>query len=483
MNEKEKKLATMTAAQMGPDEYKRIQTLTSHLKRAMELFAMLPDASAEYEKDPEAFINKHNLNLTQYDIDYALTNKYDAKKKEALNSENYLDLVPESFFRIRQYIENKLYLRDVLRDERCAPDNAKLKKWRQRQINRCNGAIGGANESFIHAIACYEISKGCSVGCKFCGIGAKKLQKVFRYTPENSALFKGVLNVMKEKFGMASREGIMYLATEPLDNPEYELFENDYYEVFGYIPQITTAVADRNIDRTRALINELNLRNGFIHRFSVRSLEMAHTIFENFTPEELLLVELIPQYEEAPNFIGFTVVGNEVENQTGKNTKNDAGTICCIDGFCINFCDKTVKLFTPCHMDEDNPNGIAIAEEVDFEDAEDFANKIDQLMDKYIQIDLPEDEVLRIYYYYERRHIEQGDALLSKTGGEALLIDKLPKDVGLPVLELLLEGKYTKHEIVALAAQSTGAKPEKVFWMLNQFWNKGFIVDSKFFKR
>lgn len=494
MNEYEKKLALMSAEEMGAEEYNRIKRLTSDVKRTLELFSLLPEAISEYESDSEAFRKKYDLRLTDYDIKFCLTNQYDEIKKEAVASERYLDMVPESFFRYRQFCINKLHGRDEMRDKYCVPTDQKFRIWRDRQIARCNGDIGGANLSFIHAICCFEMASGCSVGCDFCGLGAKKLTKLFRHTEENAMLFRSVLNILKDRFGIAAGMGMMYLATEPLDNPDYELFQDDYYDIFHYIPQITTAVPDRDIERTRRLVAELNRRSGFVHRFTVRSEDVARKIFDSYTSEELINVELIPQYESAPAFTPYTVVGNEAEKEGNmvriipddfdedKQIVVDAGTICCIDGFCINFCDKTIKLFTPCHMTEANPMGIAIAGVVSFEDADDFAAKLDYLMDKYIVNELASDEPLKLYSYFKRKQLKKGDALLSMHGGEALLLDRLPEDIGKPVIELLLEGKYNKREIARMVADSENAAPERVFFLLNQLWKKGFIVDTRFFK-
>lgn len=494
MNEYEKSLCHKSNNELGEFELNRIKSLVAHVKRGIEIFSLVPGSAKEYASNPAAFIEKYGLKLTEYDIDYCMTSKYDTEKLAAINSKDYMDLVPESFYRYRQFVSNKIFVRDKMRDEYCAPIDEKVKVWRQRQIDRCNGDIGGANLSFIHAICCFEMASGCSVGCDFCGLGAKGLQKIFRYTEENATLYRNVLNILKDRFGIAAGMGMMYLATEPLDNPDYELFEKDYRDIFKYIPQITTAVPDRNIERTRKLVTDLEKKGGFIHRFTVRSLDTALKLFEAFTPEELISVEMIPQYEDAPGFTPYTVVGNESykEGRTisalpkdfDENTTYtiDAGTICCIDGFCVNFCDKTIKLFTPCHMTNDYPEGIAVADKVEFTDAEDFRQKLDYLIDKYMVNEVPKEEPLRLYSYFHRRRVKGEDALVSLHGGEALLLKKLPEDVGIPVIECLIEGNKNKHEIVKEVVEKTGASAERVFWMINQLWKMGFIVDSLFFK-
>ena len=133
-------------------------------------------------------------------------------------------------------------------------------------------------------------------------------------------------------------------------------------------------------------------------------------------------------------------------------------------------------------MTNDYPEGIAVADKVEFTDADDFKQKLDYLIDKYMVNEVPKEEPLRLYSYFHRRQIKGEDALVSLHGGEALLLKKLPEDVGVPVVECLIEGNKNKHEIVKEVVEKTGASAERVFWMINQLWKMGFIVDPLFFK-
>lgn len=528
MNEHQKKIAGMTAAQMGLDEYQRISVLTSHVKRLVEIVTLLPGTLDRLRNDPEGLIKEWNLNLDASEMQFMILPENEGKRAEMFSKENFLDEIPESFFRYRQFLTNKIYVRDNLIEKGNVPDNERVKKWRERQIGRCTGALGGVNESFVHALVTYELAEGCSVGCEFCGLGAGRLKSLFRYTEENEKLFGDVLKAAHEVLGDAAGGGMMYFATEALDNPDYEKFEQAFLKEFNVIPQITTAVADRDIERTRYFVHELYKGHGFIHRFSLRSLEMAETILKSFSPEELLMVELLPQYEEAPAFVPYTVVGKQAENvireineksqssdKTGEYTRDDVsqklnldeyglndegipivsmdslkdqisdpGTICCIDGFRINFARKEITVFTPCHMSEEHPKGIAEAATVTFSDGNDFKEKLLWLIDTYMVVDLPDDEPLRIYDYFRLAYDEKlGTVLVSLNGGETLLLDRLPKPYAIPLVKLLLKGNYTKHELVRIIMQREEVEPEKIFYLLSQLWKKGFIVDSKFFSK
>lgn len=479
MNEQQKKLSAMTNAELGPIELKRITGLVANAKRFVDIICCLPEAGDEYLSDDVSFLNKYKIDLDPEDIAYLWDTQFSENKRILKYSPELMDEIPESIFRYVQFLQNKLYSRDLLIKKLCVPSNNKMKIWRERQLNRCNGDLGGVNMSFIHTIATYEMASGCSVGCKFCGLQAKKLTKVFRNTPENMELFKGVMKVMHEVLGDAAGFGMMYFATEPLDNPDYEDFEDAYYDEFATIPQITTAVCDRDIARTKRLLSRMNKRHSFIHRFTLRSLEMARNVIDNFTAEELLRVELLPQYPESPVFVPYTVVGNEADRVKPEDIrKDDPGTICCVDGFRINFCEKTLTVFTPCHMSNVHPRGISEIATVTFTDADDFKNKLLEMIDTYFVNDVPRDIPLKLYDYFRKNHTDEGDCLISVHGGEKLEINKLPDKLYPEVIDFLLEGKYTKREI---ALKLDPSHPEYVYYVINQFWKKGFIADPIFF--
>lgn len=495
MNAEQIALVKKPNKELSPEEYASINRIVAHVKRAIEVTTLIPGSIDELRDDTEGFIRKYKLNLDDLEAlrltvlpeyaDFRKKFKADPNKSQEEIDELFKEM-PYELFRYGQFISNKVLMRDRLRKSLCAPNNPTIKKWRERQVNRCQGSIGGSNESFIHAMVTYELAEGCSVGCEFCGLSAGRLKQVFRHTDENAELFRGVIKVCHEEIGDCAGLGMMYFATEPLDNPDYQQFEDDYYNEFHLIPQITTAVADRDIERTKHFVHELYTRpGGFIHRFTIRSLDMAKHVLEAFTPEELLLVELLPQFEEAPSFVPYTIVGKQARVTSERSDGlADPGTICCIDGFRINFPRKEVSIFTPCHMSEENPNGIAIAETVSFENAEDFRNKLHYLIDTYMVIDLPKDEPLKLYDYYVREmDPKYGNVLRATTGGELLLLDKFKEDYMIAIIDCLLESKYSKHEIAAKIYKEHGEATERTFYFLNQLWKKGFIVDTKFFKR
>lgn len=490
MDDYAKSLLTKRTQDMSEDEIKRITHITAHAKRLIDVLCQIPGARDEFEQNPEEFLTKYKIDLTVEDANFLMNPDDPDEKLRIIKSED-LDKMPESFFRYRQFYANKLQVRNLMINKYCVPSNEKLKVWRERQMKRCDGALGGLNKSFIHTMLTMELADGCSVGCEFCGLNAGRLKSLFRYTDENAELFKGVIKKCHEIIGDAAGMGMLYFATEPLDNPDYELFEKDFWTEFGVIPQITTAVCDRDIERTRKFVQEISGGAGFIHRFTIRSEEMARKVLDYFAAEELLSVELLPQYPLAPSFVPYTKVGKLYDKEDGNVNKTggedkavnagehnaDPGTIVCVDGFAINFVRKTLTIFTPCHVNDKYPKGISEAACVAFKDAEDFGDKLNELIDKYVVLDLPKDEVLSIYDYYSKRIIN-GKKYLYSTAGYALAI---LNDYMEATIDMLLEGKYKRNEIVDGVCDKVGTNPENVYWSLNNLWKQGVIRDTKFF--
>ncbi len=465
-----------------PEEMERLRNLVADTKRFVEMYSILPYMREELDADFEGFLKKHGLNVDPDDMKLICYEEFEEERERIRKSKNQMELLPEAAFHFNLFLANKLLFRDRMIGELCKPSNKKMARWRERQSNRCLAGIGGINKSFVHSPFTVELDLGCSVGCEFCGLSAGKLSKICRHTDENAALFQGIIKAAHKVIGDAAGFGTLYLATEPLDNPDYEQYEADYFAEFGFIPQITTAVADRDIERTRRFVAELSDKPGYIHRFSLRSLEMAEKIFEAFTPLELLRVELLPQFPEAPSFVNFTVVGAQSKHVAEEDIDEmDPGTICCADGFAVNMAERSIRLITPCHRTEKFVNGIAEPCKKTFETAEEFEQILQEMIDDYMVIDLPSDEPLKLYPYLKRTTTEYGDSLKSIHGGSIFALDKIKEDYSKRVIELLMEGTHDKHEIVQTIEHEYNEDAAEVFWLLNQFWKQGYIYDSRLF--
>lgn len=415
-------------------------------KRIAEYVSMVPGFSEEFNADRAATLDKYGIS----DVDPVYKEAYEA------------------------YIKGKLEWRDGHKNS-CAPDNNRMKKWRERQKNRCilsfpDGAAGNVQIPIM-----YELSSGCSVGCEFCGVGAKGLKSIFKYTEENAKLFTDILNIGKSVIGEASQHAALYFATEPLDNPDYEKYRDIFIDVLGQTPQLTTAVAVRDIERTRALVSKLNEKSNMFYRFSVRSLEDFYKIMENFTAEELLFVELIPQYKEAPGNM-FVKAGKNRDSQGLESS------ISCVTGFLINMCEMTVKLTTPVVASEKYPEGMVILLEEKFSTADELEDIMKKGIAEKMKTILEPDEQLLIYPWIEYQNTEEKTGLRSKNGVEITIDHNEYEHVYSNIYDALKAGIYTRREIGEIVSKKTGmATPVGIYSLINKLWNMGLIYDESLY--
>lgn len=346
------------------------------MKRAAEMFTLDKDFNAAFKENPAKTLADYGLAEVDLDSAKLLLLKEVAEQFK----DTPFDKMPRSYRRYKYFMKEKLDNREKLRKEDCKPLNKNWVQWRSRQVNRCWFEMGGRNESSVHTPVMFELANGCSVGCPFCGLMAPPLTKIFRYTEENAALWKEILCVVYEFTGNAGGCGTLYYASEPLDNPDYIKFVDDYFKVFHKVPQVTTAASTRNVERTRSILRHGYNLEPHIDRFSVLNAKMRDTIFKNFTPEELIAVELLPQFPEAPNN-NFSKVGRS------RKSEDDGGeTIACLSGVVVNMAERTLTLVTPCNADKNHPTGQNIYATEKFETAEDFREVLNGLIEKYMPL-------------------------------------------------------------------------------------------------
>jgi len=269
---------------------------------------------------------------------------------------------------VRDYLDwkaSRLRFQQALR-ERAENGPSHFQNWRERQIRRfMTEATPEQSEAVGHWPFVLELARGCSVGCDYCGVAAGPLEAVARYTSENGVMFRTLLNVLGDYFGAAATTGFLYWATEPFDNLDYEKYLRVFFETFGTTPQTTTAAWQRNVNRTRRLLDQSRRDNGVMNRFSINSLEQLRFCMETFTPEELDDVELITQTP------GSQMVQVAAGRGIEANPMAVRGTIACVTGFLINLVDHSIKLISPCTDLKRWPLGYAIYRQAQFETADD----------------------------------------------------------------------------------------------------------------
>jgi len=285
----------------------------------------------------------------------------------------------------------------------CPDANPRFHAWRQRQMCRANGELGGATASGItHPILAFELSAGCSVGCWFCGVSADRFRGNFLYTRENATLWRAMLEQAVDVFGPAAQSGFCYWGTDPSDNPDYPKFIEDYCAITGLLPQTTTAAPLKDIAFTREVMRLSEKYRCVINRFSILTLKMFEEVHAAFSAEELLGVELVMQNRES--LISKALVGRAKERQqklegAGKpasigRVESEQSTIACASGFLVNMVERTIKLITPTRGSERWPLGYRIFGERRFADAPDFRAAIEDLIAAHMPEEIASTDII-----------------------------------------------------------------------------------------
>ncbi|SHH18346.1 radical SAM family RiPP maturation amino acid epimerase [Desulfosporosinus lacus] len=289
--------------------------------------------------------------------------------------------------------------------------------WRQRQINRCHSQLSEeTNKAIIHTTIAFELSKGCSMGCPFCGVAAEPLQEVFMYTKENARLWQDVLNAAVEHLGTTVGSGVCYWATEPSDNPDYFRFVADFGKTTGVYPHTTIAAPMRNLEWTREMLRFRREHIMARDSFSILSTNTLHRIHETFSAEELALTVLAMQHSAS---------SVSLRAQSGRNRKAASDnpqlesaqdhTIACLTGYLVNMVDRSVRLISPCPPSNCWPLGYQVYAEGNFSCAAELDDFIRETMDKCMPEQVASDDILAFRRDLEFIPLpEEGFQLLSK---------------------------------------------------------------------
>lgn len=240
-----------------------------------------------------------------------------------------------------------------------------FREWRRRQANRyATQAVDGSLRRKRLLPCAIELSKGCTIGCDYCGLAAERLQAVARFNRQkNQELFTQVLLMMKEFVGHGAATGFLYWATDPFDNPDYEKYLTVFDQILGIPPQTTTAAWGRNLRRTRSFLQLRQRMDGIWDRFSVNSLDDLYLLMQNFSARELANVELVLHNPGSLREKCVAGRGGEADSEA------KVGSIACVSGFLINLHDRSIRLISPCTDFERWPLGYAIYKEGNFRES------------------------------------------------------------------------------------------------------------------
>ncbi|MCB8822133.1 radical SAM family RiPP maturation amino acid epimerase [Microvirga rosea] len=261
--------------------------------------------------------------------------------------------------------------------------------WRRRQEARTASELGPMHLAITHPVVAYELARGCSVGCWFCGISADSFSGTAAYA-DHGPLWREILSVMMDRLGPAARTGFCYWGTDPADTPDYDHFLADHQRITGWVSQTTTATPLRNIDLTRRILALSEREGPVLNRFSVLTTRQLHQIFEAFTPLELLLVELVPQMRGSlmPKArAGRALARGTSQPERDLGLSSVATTIACVSGFLINVPEQRLRLIAPTRASAECPEGYRTFVDKTFSDAADFA----KLLDEVLALHMPED--------------------------------------------------------------------------------------------
>jgi len=391
--------------------------------------------------------------------------------------------VPEEPMPLRRYCA---YLREKLRwrrDHRSAnrPDHPQMAAWWDRQVARLASQLGSAKaDAIVHTPVAFELSKGCSVGCWFCALDAEPLDaRILPGTDDNRRFWRSVLETTRDLVGEAASNSFCYWATEPLDNPDYELFLDDFYDVLGRFPQTTTALPVKDVERTRRLIRTSELLGAPINRFSILSRGVARRVHDAFTPRELIRTELLPQNRGSnPRFrkakAGRAFSSPQAAQRSSVLTENPT-TIACVSGFLINLWERSVQLITPCPVSAAWPKGYRVLATAAFDSVAELRTKLEgqiaSYMPRFPELDAP----VRLRPDIQVAHAA-GDRLAFRSSHQHFCAQGQPHVDQLAAM--LVEGTHSSASIAELREQAAGVPCEDTLSLIHTLFERGALEEA-----
>jgi radical SAM family RiPP maturation amino acid epimerase len=459
-----------------PEEFRTL----AHIKRFMERLVGDPgfrQELADHIDEPRPVAERYGIDLDPLDLQPLWDRRYlrFRRQKEA-------ERWPLAGLWDR-YMDQMIMHRDLMRLEgSTAESHPVFHAWRERQVQRSESELGGSAPAVTHPLIAFELSEGCTVGCWFCGLSAERFKGYFPYTPENSALWRGMVTVVNDVFGSASSTGFCYWATDPCDNPDYDRFLEDYYHITGTLPQTTTAAPLKDEALTRRVLRLFEQYRTVTNRFSVLTVKHLNKIHAAFTPEELMGVELVLQNKEAlatKADAGRAKTLRQTLRAAGKSDRIDkmAGdhtTIACVSGFLVNMMERKVRLVTPVPGSTRWPLGYRVIGERQFDGVSEFRAALEALIETHAKPILPPDEVVQFRPDLRYEALEKGFILRARGMYHSFNNAECGRQIG----DMIAAGRYTPGDIVeALATE--GINVFVVAHVLDSLFRDGLIDEYR----
>ena len=444
----------------------------SYVKRFNERWQADPNFRKQVSINPEDTFTRYKIKLNPEEIRPLWDRDENRQLGEEISAFPLLK-VCQDFNQLLGSVSHKKFISDSLKEPG-------IRAWRERQIARTSSQfIQSFTQQIGHFPVVFELNKGCSVGCSFCGVAAPRLSDIFFYNQDNAQLWREVLEVVKEVLGSAAGMGFCYWATDPLDNPDYEKFCLDFSEVLGTFPHTTTALSIRDINRTRNLVKLATDKKCIFNRFSVLSLPMLDRIHQEFSPEELALVELVIQNKESKTVqanTGRLLEGKNKQEQEDSETSpnfSEQGTIACVSGFLFNMVERSVKLISPCNASKRWPLGYIVYDRGTFTDAGDLKRLLAKMIGRHTTVGVRQNQLIRfrpdLKYSAFLDGFELSNTLKTYQFRHNSFLHSLA--------DVIYQECYTTQEITAIF-EAKGISSEQILSYLNLMFDRGVLDEE-----
>jgi len=401
-----------------------------------------------------------------------------------------------------QIVNSKSRLMHRFYREDGAPDDPRLRAWRDREIARQGLDLGPFHtRSNIHSSISFELTKGCSVGCWFCALSPERLTGVFRRDEANAELWRGTLEVFRDALGPALRTGFLYWASDPLDNPDYEAFCLDFHEIAGVHPPTTTALPLKNPARTRALLAQSQERGCWLNRFSIITLKMLDAVHKEFSAEELSRVECLAVNRESAFAFGnagrFRDAAQADPQLMERQTRNlqwapwytgdpaYAGTedyplssIGCVTGFLVNMCDRNVKLISPCTSSDRWPLGYYEYEDAHFDSPDELRTIVTGMIERRMSPHLDPESRPGFHPFLRYEEVDHGFRLHGRFHTTATFRDAEGGAAWRATGDLVRQGELTAGAIAEQVSSTCGVDLRLAQLQLEGLRQSGVLDES-----
>lgn len=352
---------------------------------------------------------------------------------------------------------------------------------RTRQLARVQSEVLQEGVLTISPLFAFELSMGCSAQCWFCAFDPPPLRGWFAYTEEHGKIWVELLKTAWELFGPGCSSSVCYHATDPTDNPDYSLFTRDFLNIFGALPQTTTARPLKNTAWTReVLLMHQEGSSGHVDRFSVLSTQALYKIHKAFSPEELLNVRMVLHNEGTLNKVisGRTLdKQGQLSEETQAESLPDESVVTlpqysieCTCGYLVNMVEQSIKLISPCNASEQWPRGYKIHKAGTFRNASDFRNFINSSIEECMPEHLAKDDFIAFREGLQYEPCVDGFSLTSRYRKHDMLGNQHFSRLG----ELLLEGNHTTGEVTDMLIKNGMPMLSAISW-LDELYQGGLL--------